>query len=497
MKVRSLSVPSLKRPTSLPSKRLFLRAEETYDERRSSSSSDASVPRSPHSPESIASTHYSGNVEEVDSDLLDLTPIQEILSSDPSTTVEPTTVVESVVTIKPKIPPKPSFLCPSEPIKAELIDLKDSETDSELIDVTDKESMSEDTKTSTEEGVEEFKNLITQRLLDIKTKIIENSEPLGTHPEEDEEVVDEEDEAISDEVSGGIMPLRRSLSGELSTVSEVSEEISANGVCPQKSISSAEKDFLESGDREPGGAMLTLSADGLSSENIAIHSGATSPSIADSTTSGSFMIDASITEPTSVAESADRVTIGKAGSLPCIPTQGVPNIAKMASEGGIRGMTSDDANEFRRFQYIFHSEMGPKIELKTTETTEVTELEQNESTVNNKRYEPIVGHLIDLMTESSQATERDIEKSEFSLLQQSSQDIDEESLSLDALNQSLSQKEETTEKEEQVLVHEKEEEDSQELALIHELSTSESTTTQQLSDLKIPETKAPEEGLFI
>ena len=80
MKARSLSVPILRRPTSLPSKRQFLKADETYEaERRSSSSSEASVPRSPHSPESLASTHYSTNVEEGDSDLQDLTPIQEIL----------------------------------------------------------------------------------------------------------------------------------------------------------------------------------------------------------------------------------------------------------------------------------------------------------------------------------------------------------------------------------------------------------------------------------
>lgn len=144
--------------------------------------------------------------------------------------------------------------------------------------------------------------------------------------------------------------------------------------------------------------------------------------------------------------------------------------------------------------------------VKTADTTVMTELGPNESTINNnhKRYEPIVGQLIDLTTESSQATERDIEKSEFSLQHQSSQDIDEESLSLDALNPSSSQKvsemQETSEsqiEEQQKLIdkelEEKEEEDSQELALIHELSTSESTTTQQLSDLK--KVEASEEGM--
>lgn len=338
MKIRSLSVPSLKRPTSLPSKRQLLRADETFDiERRSSSSSDASsVPKSPHSPESIASTHFSTNVEEMDSDLLDLTPIQEILSSDPSTTVEPTTIIETEVPTKPKVPPKPSFLCTSDQKQAEANLFKDTEPDSEALEVTEKESLSEDTKSSTEEGVEDFKNIITQKLLDIKSKISEKeSEPLVTHPEEDEALAEEED-VVEDEPSGEALPLRQSISGELSTVSEVSEEISYNGIYPQKSMSSAEKDYLEFGEREPGAPMLTLSADGLSSENIAIHSGATSPSI-DSTTSGSFMIDVSMTEPTSAPES-DKVLLEKAGSLPCLPTQGVPNIAKMASEGGIGGL---------------------------------------------------------------------------------------------------------------------------------------------------------------
>jgi hypothetical protein len=48
------------------------------------------------------------------------------------------------------------------------------------------------------------------------------------------------------------------------------------------------------------------------------------------------MIDGNNTEPTSVADS-DVAAIGKAGSLPCIPTQEVKflNLTKVASEGGI------------------------------------------------------------------------------------------------------------------------------------------------------------------
>lgn len=118
------------------------------------------------------------------------------------------------------------------------------------------------------------------------------------------------------------------------------------------------------------------------------------------------------------------------------------------------------------------------------DTTITTELEPNGSTI-NRRYEPIVGQLIDFGTESSQATERDIERSEFSLQHQSSQDIDEESLSLGALNQSIQSISHEEEKEIEVPIEGTEEDSQEELALIQELSTSESTTTQQLSEDKL------------
>jgi hypothetical protein len=118
------------------------------------------------------------------------------------------------------------------------------------------------------------------------------------------------------------------------------------------------------------------------------------------------------------------------------------------------------------------------------DTTLTTDLEPNGSTI-NRRYEPIVGQLIDFGTESSQATERDIERSEFSLQHQSSQDIDEESLSLDALNHSIQSISHEEEKEVEVAIEGIEEDSQEELALIQELSTSESTTTQQLSEDKL------------
>lgn len=328
----------MKRPTSLPSKRHLLKSEEVYDERRSSSSSDTSIPRSPRSPESIASTHYSTNIDELDSETHDLTPVQDICSSDPSTAFEPTTVIENVATVKPKVPPKPSFLT-ADLNKLDFSSSKDIEV--EESQETKDESVSEEIELKSEDLMEELKKTISKQLLEIKSKIDERetivsdtSEVIAAQIEEEDENVEDED-VVVDEASGGPAILRRSLSGELSTVSEVSEEISLNG--NQKSVSSsAGRDYLESVDKESGAPVLTLSADGLSSENIAIHSGATSPSLEESTTSGSFMIDGNNTEPTSVADS-DVAAIGKAGSLPCIPTQEVKflNLTKVASEGGI------------------------------------------------------------------------------------------------------------------------------------------------------------------
>ena len=153
----------------------------------------------------------------------------------------------------------------------------------------------------------------------------------------------------------------------------------------------------------------------------------------------------------------------------------------------------------------------------STESTARTEsnLGQKSEESPVRRYEPIVGQLVDLTTESSQATERDIEKSEFSLQQQSSQDIDEEScLSLNALNQSLSLVDELHEDlhelqelddmtinnaQETGHTPDKETTDSQqEIGLLQDLSTSESTTTQQLSaGVKTPDKRinTPEGGM--
>lgn len=328
----------LKRPTSLPSKRHLMRSEETYDERRSSSSSDASMPRSPRSPESMASTHYSTNIDEFDSETQDLTPVHDSLySSDPSTAFEPTTVIENVQPIKPKVPPKPSFLT-ADPNKLDLSSLKDK-IELKVSDETIDKSVAEEIKLKSEEFMKDLKNSVSKKLTEIQSKIDEKeavisqtSEPIVTQIEEEDE------DNVVDEPSGGGIVLRRSISGELSTVSEVSEEISLNGNGLQRSLSSsAGRDLLESLDKESGAPVLTLSADGLSSENIAIHSGATSPSLAESTTSGSFMIDGNNTEPTSVADS-DVAAIGKTGSLPCIPTQEVTPIKvfKVPSEGGIK-----------------------------------------------------------------------------------------------------------------------------------------------------------------
>jgi hypothetical protein len=262
--------------------------------------------------------------------------VHDVCSSDPSTAFEPTTVIENVPTVKPKVPPKPSFLT-TDLNKLDFSSSKDSKVEESG---EKDESVSEEIELKSEDLMEELKKSISKQLLEIKSKtderetiISDTSEVIAAQIEEEDENVEDED-VVVDEASGGAVILRRSLSGELSTVSEVSEEISVNG--NQKSISSAGRDYLESVDKESGAPVLTLSADGLSSENIAIHSGATSPSLAESTTSGSFMIDGNNTEPTSVADS-DVAAMGKAGSLPCIPTQEVKflSLTKVASEGGI------------------------------------------------------------------------------------------------------------------------------------------------------------------
>ena len=288
-----------KRPLIITSKTTqVLRFEETPEvEKHSSSSSEtSSVHRSSHSPESIASTHFSANVEDLDSDLLDLT--QDMHSSDQSTAVEQTTVIEKEVQTKPKIPPKPSYLC----------------VDQKKPDVIP--------SNQTEEEVE-------RKTIDSEIKE-KDSEPQITPPEDEEDLVDEED--VADEPSGGALPFRRCLSGELSTVSEVSEEISCNGMGLHNGIISAQKINGGMADLQ----VLIPSADVLSSENNTIHSGATSPSV-ESTTSGSFIIDGSITPP-SVAES-DRIPKDKVERLESDAKHDIPNGIGLETEGKAIGIS--------------------------------------------------------------------------------------------------------------------------------------------------------------
>jgi hypothetical protein len=175
--------------------RIVSKTEETIGE-SSSESSDTRKDRA-LSPESIASTNYSTehNIEDFDSeDVGDVTPIQD-LSTDTSTAIEVLTVIENVVkpSLKPKIPPKPTFLLGDQKI-----------------------------------NITTEKPLIEKHLSVVK---VEEEEEEASTPflggDEVEQSDDNED--VVDDVSGGEFICHRNMSGELSTVSEVSEEMSANG----------------------------------------------------------------------------------------------------------------------------------------------------------------------------------------------------------------------------------------------------------------------------
>ena len=207
--------------------------EEMPNESSSESNDAMELREQTFSPESIASTHNSTehNIDDFDSeDVGDITPIQD-LSTDTSTAIETSTVIENTAktSLKPKIPPKPTFLLGNQ-----------------TIDLTEKLKQSNAIKTNVETA------------------------------EEDDNQSDDNEEAIYD-VSGGDFIVRRNMSGELSTVSEVSEEISVNGKS-QKSNSMSAIQF----EKKNGNDSNQLS----SSEMDDLRSN--SPSYAESTTSGTI-----------------------------------------------------------------------------------------------------------------------------------------------------------------------------------------------------------------
>jgi len=210
----------------------------------------------------VASTHNSTehNIEDFDSeDVGDITPIQD-LSTDTSTAIETTTVIENVVkpSLKPKIPPKPTFLL----------------------------------------GDQKINITIEKSLLDkqpIATKLEEETSTAFLGPDEVEQSDDNDNDDVIDDVSGGDFIVRRNMSGELSTVSEVSEEISANGKS-QKSDSGSGIQMVKTDtnkkissdnnnkDINNGNESNVLS----SSDTGAIRSD--SPSLTESTTSGEKLV---------------------------------------------------------------------------------------------------------------------------------------------------------------------------------------------------------------
>jgi hypothetical protein len=107
------------------------------------------------------------------------------------------------------------------------------------------------------------------------------------------------------------------------------------------------------------------------------------------------MIDGNITEPTSLTESFDRPTFEKSGSFPCISGEGLTK----------------------------------SFPIETSIIDQMSAIEMNED-LNDKQDGPAV-------VESSQATDKDLENTEFSLRQMSIDDI--ESVSQDTALQSLSQ----------------------------------------------------------
>jgi hypothetical protein len=94
------------------------------------------------------------------------------------------------------------------------------------------------------------------------------------------------------------------------------------------------------------------------------------------------MIDGNITEPTSLTESFDRPTFEKSGSFPCISGEGLTK----------------------------------SFLIETSITDQMSAIEMNED-LNDKQDGPAV-------VESSQATDKDLENTEFSLRQMSIDDID-------------------------------------------------------------------------
>ncbi|XP_054163726.1 uncharacterized protein LOC128961506 [Oppia nitens] len=259
-------------------------------------------------PDSTISTHYSTehNIDDFDSeDVGDVTPVQD-LSTDTSTAIETQTVIENIIksSLKPKIPPKPTFLLGDQRINV-----------------------------TKERPILSSNN---------NTDVVITSD--NTTSEECDQQSDDNEEVI-DDMSGGDFIVRRNMSGELSTVSEVSEEMSTNGKSyVSDSGSGIQMSFI---DKKTPNINNDLNQTDIS-ESGDMHSN--TPSIAESTTSGSFMIDGNITEPNSLSENIERPKIEKSGSFPSILNDN-NNKSFFMDESVVSDKMIDNIYEKRQFIY--------------------------------------------------------------------------------------------------------------------------------------------------
>ncbi|RWS15444.1 uro-adherence factor A-like protein [Dinothrombium tinctorium] len=343
------------------------------EEPRSESSEDSSTAKrertgSPGS-ESVGSKSVE-QLEEFDSEGIgDSTPIHELCSSDPSTAFEPTTVIESRLH-------------------------KDFAAEEEKGEKEDEE-IGEQEKAQAEKILEEISTKEEEEKAAPTSSMVEaDSESGEAEPVESDDLDaygSEEREFI---LTGAAVFCRRTLSGELSTVSEVSEEISNH-----KSDLSGSASPVEKPENNEQAEPIKQETHKKSIDNG-------SRSSSRSTTSGSFVIDCH-SEIHSLSDEVKqhRSNVKKTESLPCLPTEEIS-----PKEQEIKSGTSES--------------VSPSV-ARQEETT-------SEKVSEGKIKEDVVVGQVDTAGESSQATEKDVARSEFSLEQQSSQEIDEESLSMGA-----------------------------------------------------------------
>ncbi|RWS24340.1 hypothetical protein B4U80_10478, partial [Leptotrombidium deliense] len=272
------------------------------EEPRSESSEDSSTAKrertgSPGS-ESMGSKSME-QLEEFDSEGIgDTTPLYELCSSDPSTAFEPTTVVERVhkdFTPEDFERSVGVYRADIETPEDEGKTMAEMEQEEPPTESTEKKVEISDTEPGSEGGGE------AEASTEIELETVESDEFEGF-------IADEAEFALA----GTAVFCRRTLSGELSTVSEVSEEMSNQKSDISDSSSSIEKP------KSPA-----ISAEAIvKEETVPKATEQTSPSSSRSTTSGSFVIDCH-SEMHSLSEDVknQRAPVKRTESLPCLATE--------------------------------------------------------------------------------------------------------------------------------------------------------------------------------